>query len=77
VLNTKWDFTIKHSKDGSIRKFKARRVVRGLDQRVGMDFNKERLYVNMVSSLLLEQRLLSVLSENGLTISLMCSLHPY
>jgi hypothetical protein len=49
VLNTKWDFTIKHNRDGSIRKYKALWVVRGFDIRVGMYFDKERLYVMWVA----------------------------
>jgi hypothetical protein len=49
VLTTKWDFTLKHSKDGSICKFKARWVVRGFDQRAGLDYDKERLYAPVVS----------------------------
>jgi hypothetical protein len=39
VLSTKWDFTIKKNKDGSIRKYKARWVVRGFAQREGEDFD--------------------------------------
>jgi hypothetical protein len=49
VLSTKWDFTLKHNKDGSIRKFKARWVVRGFDQRAGLDYDKECLYAPVVS----------------------------
>jgi hypothetical protein len=44
ILSTKWDFTLKHNKDGNIRKFKASWLVRGFDQRVGLlDYDKECL----------------------------------
>jgi hypothetical protein len=49
VLSTKWDFTIKKNKDGSIRKYKARWVVRGFAQREGEDFDKSKLYAPVVS----------------------------
>jgi hypothetical protein len=49
VLSTKWDFTIKKNKDGSIRKYKARWVVRGFAQREGEDFDKSKLYALVVS----------------------------
>jgi hypothetical protein len=42
-------FTIKHNKDGNIRKFKARWVVRGFDQRAGLDFDKEKLYAPVIN----------------------------
>jgi hypothetical protein len=49
VLSTKWDFTIKNNKDDSIRKYKARWVVRGFAQREGEDFDKSKLYAHVVS----------------------------
>jgi hypothetical protein len=49
VLSTKWDFTLKYNKGGSIRKFKARWVVRGFDQRAGLDYDKECIYARVVS----------------------------
>jgi hypothetical protein len=49
VLITKWNITINTNKDGSIRKYKARWVVRGFAQREGTDFDKIKLCAPAVS----------------------------
>lgn len=40
VIGLKWDFKNKYNEDGIIQKYKARLVVKGYLQQLGVDFNK-------------------------------------
>ena len=40
VVTSKWIFKIKHAVDGSIDKYKARFVARGLSQKEGIDYEE-------------------------------------
>lgn len=40
VLSNKWVFKLKKNQDGSINKYKARLVVRGCEQKEGLDYDE-------------------------------------
>jgi hypothetical protein len=40
VVSSKWLFKIKHAVDGSIEKYKARFVTRGISQKEGIDYEE-------------------------------------
>ena len=40
VVTSKWIYKIKHSADGSIKKYKARFVSRGFSQKEGIDYEE-------------------------------------
>lgn len=40
ILSNRWVFKIKRKQDGSIDKYKARLVVRGCEQRRGVDYSE-------------------------------------
>lgn len=39
-IGSRWVFAVKHNKDGTVDKFKARLVARGFSQRFGIDYNQ-------------------------------------
>jgi hypothetical protein len=40
AVDSRWIFKIKHTKDGSIEKYKARFVAKGFSQREGVDYEE-------------------------------------
>lgn len=40
AISSKWVFKIKHNSDGSIKRYKARLVVKGFTQKAGIDYTE-------------------------------------
>jgi len=48
IVNTKWVYTIKRNPDGSILKYKARKVGRGCLQEAGKSYNSDQTFAQMM-----------------------------
>jgi len=48
IVDTKWVYAIKRKPDGSIQKYKARKVGRGFTQEDGVSYDSDKIYAQMM-----------------------------
>jgi hypothetical protein len=65
VVTSRWLYKVKHAKDGSVEKYKARFVTRGFSHREGVDYEETFAPVARYSSI---RVVISIASEMGWSI---------
>ena len=62
MVGSKWIYKIKHTVDGSVEKFKARFVAKGLSQKEGVEYNEAFAPVAKYTSI---RAVISIATEMG------------